>query len=347
MAADPRQSRISLPVAVTMGEPAGIGGEIVLKAWGQRTAGSPVFFAIDDPARLDRIAARFALKCPIVPIAQPGEAAAAFARGLPVLALPEPLGGTALRETILGKPDPATGRAVVASIDRAVELVRAGAASALVTNPIQKATIQAAGFKFPGHTEYLGHLAGATPAMMLAVEGLRVVPVTVHVPVRDVAAALTTAAIVTQGRITAAALRRDFGVTAPRLAVAALNPHAGEAGKIGDEEIRIIAPAVAQLQAEGIAAQGPTPADTLFHPGARRTYDAVICMYHDQALIPLKTIDFWGGVNVTLGLPFVRCSPDHGTALDIADRGIADPTSLMAAIAMARTIRDHRDAAAA
>jgi len=340
MDADPRLSQSSLPIAVTMGEPAGIGGEIVLKAWIQRTATTPAFFAIDDPAHLESIAAGFGLTCRIVPIAKASEAGAAFANGLPVLPLSQALGATTL-----GKPDPATGRAVVASIDKAVDLVRAGDAAALVTNPIQKATIQAAGFKFPGHTEYLGHLAGATPAMMLAVEGLRVVPVTVHVPMRDVAAKLTTEAIVTQGRIAAAALRQDFGVATPRLAVAALNPHAGEAGKIGDEEIRIIGPAVAQLQAEGIAAIGPAPADTLFHPGARKTYDVVLCMYHDQALIPLKTIDFWGGVNITLGLSFVRCSPDHGTALDIATRGIADPTSLMAAIHMARTISHHRNAA--
>ena len=213
--------------------------------------------------------------------------------------------------------------------------------------PAQKAIIQAAGFKFPGHTEYLGHLAGGTPAMMLAIAGLRVVPVTVHLPLRDVAAKLTGADIVKQGRITAAALKQDFGITEPRLAVAALNPHGGESGSMGDEEIRIIAPAIAQLRADGINAQGPAPADTLFHPAARATYDAVICMYHDQALIPLKTIDFAGGVNVTLGLPFVRCSPDHGTALDIAARGIADPTSFMAALCMARDIAERRAAALA
>jgi 4-hydroxythreonine-4-phosphate dehydrogenase len=178
--------------------------------------------------------------------------------------------------------------------------------------------------------------------MMLAIEGLRVVPVTVHLPVRDVALSLTTQAIVDHGRITDAALRRDFGVAKPRLAVAALNPHAGESGKMGDEEIRIIAPAVAQLNAAGITAFGPSPADTLFHPAARLRYDAVLCMYHDQALIPLKTLDFAGGVNVTLGLPFVRCSPDHGTALDIAAQGIADPTSLIAAVRLADQIARHR-----
>jgi len=182
--------------------------------------------------------------------------------------------------------------------------------------------------------------------MMLVVNGLRVVPVTVHLALKDVAANLSTAAIIAHGRAAAAALRTDFGVDMPRLAVAALNPHAGEAGSMGKEEIAVIAPAVAALQAEGIVADGPKPADTLFHPAARAKYDAVICMYHDQALIPLKTIDFAGGVNVTLGLPFVRCSPDHGTALDIATKGVADPTSLMAALRLAREIATRRAASA-
>jgi 4-hydroxythreonine-4-phosphate dehydrogenase len=332
----------SLPIAVTMGEPAGIGGEILLKAWTQRRADAPVFFAIDDPARLRGLAERFAIPCPIRPIKNPREAAGLFAEALPVLPVAVPVG-----DVTLGQARSATGKAVIAAIDQAVTLVQSGAAGAMVTNPIQKASLQAAGFAFPGHTEYLGHLASATPAMMLAIEGLRVVPVTVHLPVRDVAANLTTAAIVDCGRITEAALRRDFGVAKPRLAVAALNPHAGEAGKMGDEEIRIIAPAIAALNAAGITATGPAPADTLFHPAARERYDAVLCMYHDQALIPLKTLDFAGGVNITLGLPFVRCSPDHGTALDIAAKGVADPTSLIAAIRMADRMARRRAAARA
>jgi 4-hydroxythreonine-4-phosphate dehydrogenase len=333
----PRSNPGQAPLAVTMGEPAGIGGEILLKAWSLRDAATPVFFAIDHPDRLKGLATRFKLACPIVPIAAAAEAGTAFSQGLPVLPL-----RVAVGNVTLGRPRVETGKAVIAAIDQAVALVRNGDAAAMVTNPIQKASLQAAGFAFPGHTEYLGHLAGATPVMMLAVAGLRVVPVTVHLPLRDVAAKLTTADIVAHGRITAAALRSDFGVTAPRLAVAALNPHAGESGGMGDEEIRIIAPAVAQLRAEGIMASGPSPADTLFHAAARERYDAVICMYHDQALIPLKTVDFAGGVNVTLGLPFVRCSPDHGTALDIATRGIADPTSLMATLRMAHAIAARR-----
>jgi 4-hydroxythreonine-4-phosphate dehydrogenase len=220
----------------------------------------------------------------------------------------------------------------------------------MVTNPINKKILQDDGFAYPGHTEYLGHVANAAPVMMLAVERtdppLRVVPVTVHLPLRQVAAALTTEAIVAAGRVAAAALRSDFAVAAPRLAVAALNPHAGEDGAIGDEEARLIAPAVAALRAAGIDAAGPAPADTLFHAAARAGFDAVICMYHDQALVPLKALDFWGGVNVTLGLPFVRTSPDHGTAFDIAARGLARPDSLIAAIELAARIAAARIAAA-
>jgi 4-hydroxythreonine-4-phosphate dehydrogenase len=235
---------------------------------------------------------------------------------------------------------------VVASIDRAVKLAQEGAVGGLVTNPINKAVLQKTGFAFPGHTEYLGHLAGdKDTVMMLAIDGLRVVPVTVHVALKDVARTLTSARIVACGRILANALRADFGVNAPRLAVAALNPHAGEKGVMGDEEEHIIAPAVAQLRAEGLAVMGPAPADTLFHARAREGFDAALCMYHDQALIPLKTLDFAGGVNVTLGLPFVRTSPDHGTAFDIATRGIADPTSLIAALKMAAAMAARRDAA--
>jgi 4-hydroxythreonine-4-phosphate dehydrogenase len=325
------------PLAVTMGEPAGIGGEILLKAWATHGPSTAVFFAIDSPARLSRIAARFGIACPIVPIANAADATAAFARGLPVLDLEMDVSGADL-----GHPDPATGLAVIAAIDRAVALVRDGAAGGIVTNPIQKAVVQAAGFAFPGHTEYLGHLASTTPVMMLAVPGLRVIPVTVHLSIAQVPGALTTDAIVAHGRIVAAALRSDFGISRPRLAVAALNPHGGEAGTMGDEELRIIAPAVAALRADGLAVQGPAPADTLFHAGARGGFDAALCMYHDQALIPLKTIDFANGVNVTLGLPFVRTSPDHGTALDIAPRGVADPSSLIAAIAMAAEMSSRR-----
>ena len=329
------------PLAVTMGEPAGIGGEILLKAWARRTDRTPVFFAIDSVARLEAIATRFGIPCPVTAIKNVKDAAAVFNRALPVLDR-----GVDLSAATLGTPTPTTAAAVIAAIDRAVALVKAGDASGFVTNPIQKSVLQSAGFAYPGHTEYLGHLADATPVMMLAVPGLRVIPVTVHLRLAAVATALTTKAIVQHGRIAAAALRRDFGIAKPRIAVAALNPHGGEAGTMGDEEHTIIMPAIDELRAEGIAVSGPAPADTLFHADARAHFDLALCMYHDQALIPLKTIDFAGGVNVTLGLPFVRTSPDHGTALDIAAKGVADPSSLIAAIAMAAEMSARRASAA-
>jgi 4-hydroxythreonine-4-phosphate dehydrogenase len=322
-----------------MGEPAGIGGEIALKAWAERKSDTPVFCIIDDAARLKGLAAQFNIPCPVVSITVPADAHNVFASALPVLTPRVPLSAP----VTLGKASETSARAVVGAIDQAVDLVKAGAAAGLVTNPIHKASLQSSGFGFPGHTEYLGHLAGGLDSvMMLAVEGLRVVPVTVHVAVKDIAQSLTTAAIVHCGRVTAAALKTDFGIAHPRLAVAALNPHAGEKGKMGGEETSIIAPAIAQLRAEGIQTEGPAPADTLFHAAARKQFDAALCMYHDQALIPLKTIDFAGGVNVTLGLPFVRTSPDHGTAFDIAAKGIADASSLAAAIRMAASIAERR-----
>ncbi len=330
------------PLAVTMGEPAGIGGEIVLKAWAaRREEAVPPFVVLDDPDRLQALGARIGLPVPVRAVAAPAEAAAAFATALPVLPLALAV------PAVPGRPDAANGAAVIAAIDRAVDLVRAGQAAAMVTNPIQKSALYAAGFRHPGHTEYLAHLAGLAeePVMMLAARGLRVVPVTIHVPLREAVERLTTAAIVHAGRVTAAGLARDFGIARPRLAVAALNPHAGEDGSMGREEIAIIAPAVAALRAAGIEATGPHPADTLFHAAARGGYDAALCMYHDQALIPLKTIDFDSGVNVTLGLPFVRTSPDHGTALDIAGTGRAGASSLIAALGMADAMARTRRAA--
>lgn len=330
------------PVILTMGEPAGIGGEIALRAWAARHDGVPPFCLIDDPQRLTALAARSGIAVPVRSITRIGDTAAAWEAGLPVLplALPAPVEP--------GRPDPRNASAVIAAIEMAVAAVTRGEGSAVVTNPIQKQTLYTAGFAHPGHTEFLAALAGAgvVPVMMLACPGLRVVPVTVHIPLRDVAARLDSAMIVTAGRITAAALRRDFGIAAPRLAVAGLNPHAGEAGTIGDEEQRIIAPALAALRAEGIAVADPAPADSLFHARARSRYDAVLCMYHDQALIPLKTIDFDRGVNITLGLPFVRTSPDHGTALDIAGTGIANPESLIAALKLAAEMAAARSASA-
>ena len=328
-----------LPIAVTMGEPAGIGGEITLRAWALRQENIPPFFVIDEAKRLQTIAAHFRIDCPITVIDSPEAAIEVFKTALPVLPIDKKIGSA----STLGSPTPSNSPAVVASIDRAVSLVNRGKASAVVTNPIQKSLLVSNDFPFPGHTEYLGHLAGScSPVMMLAIEGLRVVPVTIHIAIKDVANALTTELIVHCGRVTASALQADFGIQCPRLAVAALNPHAGEHGRMGTEETRIIRPAINQLKGEGIQAFGPAPADTLFHENARKTFDAALCMYHDQALLPLKTIDFASGVNITLGLPFVSTSPDHGTACDIAAKGIADPSSLLAALRTAYIIALNR-----
>lgn len=326
------------PVALTMGEPAGIGGEITLKAWRRRAEGLPVFFCIDDPARLTALAARLGLEVPVVAIAAPEQAAALFGHALPVL--PQPLA----EHVEPGRPAPANAASVRASIARAVELAQSGAACAIVTNPIHKGVMYQGGFRFPGHTEFLAHLLGldGTEVMMLACRALRVVPVTIHVSLAEAVATLNRAAIVAAGRTAAAALRRDFGIDRPRLAVAGLNPHAGEDGAMGREEIDMIAPAVHDLRAVGIDAVGPLPPDTMFHAAARATYDAALCMYHDQALIPVKTLGFDEGVNITLGLPIVRTSPDHGTAFGIAGTGAADETSLMEALRQAAAIARNR-----
>ncbi|MBM3567638.1 MAG: 4-hydroxythreonine-4-phosphate dehydrogenase PdxA [Alphaproteobacteria bacterium] len=320
------------PIALTMGEPAGIGGEIAVAAWRRRAENLPPFFAVDDAARLA------ALGVPVAKIGHPAEAATAFDRALPVLVEPLP---SPVRP---GQPDAANASAVIRSIERAVALAKTGDAAAVVTNPIHKASLYAAGFRYPDHTEFLGALAGAAkrPVMLLAAGDFRVVPVTVHLALRQALATLDRNLIVDTGEIVAAALKRDFGIARPRLTVAGVNPHAGEDGGLGREEIEIVAPAVAALAARGLAVSGPTSPDTLFHPEARATYDAVLCMYHDQALIPLKTVDFWGGVNVTLGLSIVRASPDHGTAFRLAGTGRADPASLMAALRLAAEIARRR-----
>ncbi|MFM2045008.1 MAG: 4-hydroxythreonine-4-phosphate dehydrogenase [Pseudomonadota bacterium] len=330
----------ALPLALTMGEPAGIGGEIALAAWRLRDQRLvPPFVLLDDPARLADLAARLGWTVPIAPIGDPAEAPALFATALPVLPLTLPA------PVAYGSPDPANGAAVIAAIDRAVDLARAERVAAVVTNPIQKSALYATGFRWPGHTEYLAHLAGLPEdgtVMLLEGGGLRVALATIHLPVRAVADALTTDGIVRVGQVVALALATDFGIDRPRLAVAALNPHAGEGGAIGREEITVIQPAVAELARLGITVTGPLPADTLFHAAARERYDAVLCMYHDQALIPLKTLDFDTGVNITLGLPFVRTSPDHGTALGIAGTGTASPSSLIAALNSAARIAAAR-----
>jgi 4-hydroxythreonine-4-phosphate dehydrogenase len=330
------------PLALTMGDPAGIGGEITLAAWSRLRATGPAFVAIDDPDRLAALARRLGRDVPVRAVGSPAEGAAQFCRALPVL--PEPLAAPVEP----GRPDPAHGTAVIRSVERAVALARAGEAGGVVTNPLAKTMLIAEGIGHAGHTTWLADLAGGgVPVMMLVSPLLRVVPVTVHIPLAAVPGALTTGRIVATARIVAAALRADFGLARPRLAVAGLNPHAGEDGTIGREEIDVIRPAIAMLRAEGLAVTGPHPADSLFHAKARERYDAALCMYHDQALIPLKTLDFAGGVNVTLGLPIVRTSPDHGTACDIAGKGIADPSSLIAAIELAAAMAARRERARA
>jgi 4-hydroxythreonine-4-phosphate dehydrogenase len=324
-----------LPVlALTQGDPAGIGPEIALKSWLRRDEFALPFALVGDPAFMRRTSKRLGLGVPVEAVSL-SDAAAAFRRALPVV----PLGIEVEAEP--GRPDPATAAATIRSIEEAVRLAQTGEVAAVVTNPIAKHVLHAAGFSHPGHTEFLAALAAAPgrpaphPVMMLWCEDLAVVPVTVHIPLARVPEALTTDLIVTTGRIVDRDLRERFGVTKPRLAVAGLNPHAGESGSIGTEDAEIIAPAVAALRREGIDASGPWPADTLFHARAREGYDATLAMYHDQALIPIKTIAFDEGVNVTLGLPFVRTSPDHGTAFDIAGRGVARADSLVAALRLA------------
>jgi 4-hydroxythreonine-4-phosphate dehydrogenase len=328
------------PLALTMGDPAGIGGELTLRAWLALRNSSRGFVVLDDPLRLGALARALSLDVPIANVTSPD--AGMFAEALPVLpikleATPQP-----------GHPDKVNAKAVIASIERAASLCLRGAVGGMVTNPINKAALYDAGFAYPGHTEFLAELTGAhgKQIMMLVSPSLRVVPVTVHASLRNSIAMLTTDAIVAAARTTAAALQHEFGIAQPRLAIAGLNPHAGEQGALGNEETTIIAPAIAALRAAGIDVSGPWPPDTMFTATARARYDVAICMYHDQALIPLKTLDMDHGVNVTLGLPIVRTSPDHGTAYDIAGKGIADPSSLIAAIELAGSLAERRSAAA-
>ncbi len=324
------------PVALTLGEPAGIGLDITLAAWRNRAdaAIAPFLFIGNGDGLRKRAALLGWDDMPIVE-ATPDTAIAAFADALPCLADQDPIFGQP------GAPERADATAQLASITQAVSLVHDGQASAVVTNPIHKKALHDAGFAHPGHTEFLAVLAqrywgvSCTSVMMLAAPDLRVVPVTVHIPLADVPGALTRQRIVETGRIVAGDLQSRFGIDNPRLAIAGLNPHAGEGGMLGREDNEIIAPAIAELQKSGIAATGPLSADTLFHESARARYDAALCMYHDQALIPVKTLAFDSAVNVTLGLPFVRTSPDHGTAFDIAGSGTARPDSLIAALKMA------------
>ncbi len=315
---------MSAPIALSCGDPAGIGPEIAAKAWAELRDTCP-FFYIGDAAHLPA-------DKPAQQISDPAEANSVSQTALPVLQLNFPAPNKP------GQPDPDNAPSVIDAIELGVSLVQSGAASALCTAPIhKKALIDGAGFSYPGHTEFLAALAGRERVvMMLASDQLRVVPATIHIPLSRVPQELTPALLHDSIEITATGLRSQFGIEAPRIAVAGLNPHAGEGGKMGTEELDWIAPMLANLQPEGYSVTGPHPADTMFHAAARSRYDAAIAMYHDQALIPIKTLDFDRGVNVTLGLPFIRTSPDHGTALDIAGQGLANPTSLIEALKLAQ-----------
>jgi 4-hydroxythreonine-4-phosphate dehydrogenase len=326
-----------------MGDPAGIGPEIIVKAWQAMRLTGPAFVVVGDYHAL--AAASPAGASILRRVGSPHEAADTFAANLPVL--DSPMATT----VVSGQPSTAHAPHIIRWIETGAGLALSGSVSGLVTGPIAKAPLYAAGFAFPGHTEFLAELTSATaymghrgPVMMLAAPGLRTALVTIHEPIAKVAAAITMEAVVRTGQITAECLSGSFGIAAPRIAVAALNPHAGEGGALGWEEAEIIGPACEQLRRGGIDVIGPRPADTLFHPEARATYDAAVCMYHDQALIPVKMLDFWGGVNVTLGLPIVRTSPDHGVGYDIAGRGVARADSLIAAIRMAGEIAARRTA---
>ena len=319
-----------LPLALTMGEPAGVGPEIIAKAWDARNAETPPFLIIGD-ATLMRAQGR-----PVLAVTSAKEAPGVFARAIPVLDQPLPAMVTP------GHPDTANAGAVADWIEQAVSMALAGHVGGIVTAPIAKAPLYAAGFRFPGHTEFIAELTADVPfadtrgpVMMLTALDLRACLVTIHASLAQVPELVTTERVCRTARVVHEAMKRDFGIARPRLALAALNPHAGEGGAMGLEEIEILTPAVEALRAEGIDISDPRPADTMFHAEARVGYDAAVCLYHDQALIPVKTLDFWGGVNVTLGLPIVRTSPDHGTGFDIAGQGIARPDSLIAAIRIA------------
>ena len=331
------------PLALTSGEPAGIGPDIAIAAWLRRNELElPPFYLRGDRSSLAERAKILGLKIELAD-SSPEDALAAFSSALPVVATGEP--ATARP----GQPDATSANAALASIRQAVGDVMAGRAGAVVTNPIAKSVLYRAGFLHPGHTEFLAELAAnggraPQPVMMLWSPALAVVPVTIHVSLHDALAQLTSELIVTTARIAVADLKARFGLSNPRLAVSGLNPHAGEDGSLGTEDIEIVAPAVEILRGEGIDIRGPLPADTMFHAAARASYDCAICMYHDQALIPIKTIAFEDAVNVTLGLPFIRTSPDHGTAFDIAGTGKANPSSLAAALRLAARMAAARPA---
>ncbi len=323
------------PVIVTPGDPSGIGAEISLLAI---MAGCTDFCLVENAARMKALAKQLNLDLDVKTIAHPSE----FCHDSEALQV---LDIEWSATPCAGMPNAANAPQIIKAIETGAKWAQDGTVAALVTNPIAKATLYESGFKYPGHTEFLGSIAPACeggPAMMLTSNALRVVPVTIHIPLSEVALSLTEKLIVDKGRLVARYLRTHFAIAAPRLAVCGLNPHAGEKGSIGIEDAEIIVPAIIKLRAEGIDARGPFSADTLFHEEARKGYDVVLGMYHDQVLIPIKTLDFYGGINVTLGLDFIRTSPDHGTGFDIAGKGVARAESLMAAIKAARIIANHR-----
>jgi 4-hydroxythreonine-4-phosphate dehydrogenase len=329
------------PLALTLGDPAGVGPEITVKTWLALRETGPAFMVVGDFESLQ--SASVAGASILRRVTRPEDASQVFGEVLPVLDLP------LQAPVVSGKANPAYGAAVIRWIETAVGLALSGDVAGVVTAPVAKAPLYEAGFGFPGHTEFLGELTAAArydgargPVMMLCGGGLRASLVTIHTSLAKSISALSVEKIVNVGLVTAQALARDFGIARPRLMLAALNPHAGEGGALGREEIEMLIPAVRALRELGVACEGPKPADTLFHAEARAQYDAVVCMYHDQALIPVKMLDFWGGVNVTLGLPIVRTSPDHGVGFDIAGRGVARADSLIAAVRMAGEIAERR-----
>lgn len=325
------------PLAVSMGDPAGIGPEVIAKAWDRKDSEKlPCFFAVGDVRAVSAV-----WNGPVERIDDPRDAADVFRRALPVVPV---IDGDAI---VPGRPDIGGARCALQSLELAAGLARSDAASGLVTAPVSKAELYRIGFDYPGQTEFVAERCGVArenAVMMLAGPTLRVVPVTIHEPLASVPQVLTTELLIARARATARGLTRDFGIEAPRLALAGLNPHAGEGGAIGREEIDVMVPAVDQLRAEGIDIVGPLAADTMFHPRARARYDAALCAYHDQALIPIKTLHFDDGVNITLGLPIVRTSPDHGTAFDIAGQDLAEPGAMIAAIRMAGEAATRRAA---
>lgn len=327
------------PLVLTLGEPAGVGPEIVAAAWKALRADQTAFAVIGDAALMRTQGV------PVAEIGVPGDAGGLFGSALPVIHRPLPA------PVLVGSPDPANASAVADGIEEAVSFALSGEASGVVTAPIAKAPMYASGFRFPGHTEFIAELTADAPyagtrgpVMMLTAQNLRACLVTIHVALDQVPELVTAERVARTARVVHESLKRDFAIARPRLAMAALNPHAGEGGALGLQERDILIPVAEQLRAEGIDITDPRPADTLFHDQARATYDAAICMYHDQALIPVKTLDFWGGVNVSLGLPIIRTSPDHGTGLDIAGKGVARPDSLIAAIRLASEMAAARAA---